>query len=86
MHYTDSTSFFDSLSVIGWMGIFLWVIFIAVVLIRSDWFMDYEYRWPRVDIWDDFIYEEWHMYVFMVVRFLAMLFVIFIISRIMFML
>lgn len=84
MVQTDSTEFFEGLSFIGWVGIFLWVVFFVLVLVKSEWFRYYEDRKPKMDMWDEFLYEDWHYFTFMIVRFLLMLFILFIVTQVMF--
>lgn len=83
---SSSVGFFDSLSIVGWMGILLWIIFGVVVVMKSEFFTSYEYRFPRIDIWDEYLYEDWHYIVFMVVRFLVILIIIYVVTKIMFIL
>ena len=80
----DHAGFFEGLSVIGWLGIAVWVVFIALVIFNGRRFIDYEERLPKMDFWDEFLYEEWHYYVFMIVRFVLILIALLVITRIMF--
>ena len=84
MYTPDSVGFFESLSVIGWMGILVWIAVIAILIARPKWFMNYEERMPKIRLFEHLFYEEWHYILFMIARFAVMLLVITVITRIMF--
>lgn len=81
---SSSVEFFAGLGVIGWLGIILWIVFFILVLTNSKKFTRYDDRFPKFDFWDEFLYEEWHYTVFMVVRFLIMLLILYVVTKIMF--
>ena len=80
----NGDTFFESLSLIGWLGIVLWIAFAVLVFTKKEWFTSYEDRVPKLTYFDEILYEDWHFYVFMIVRFIVMLIVLFIITKIMF--
>jgi len=77
-------TFFESLSVVGWLGIALWVGFFVAVLIRREWFTSYEDRFPKLSYFNEFIYEEWHEWLFLAIRFILMVVILFLITKLMF--
>lgn len=77
-------SWFEGLSAVGWLGILLWIAFIATVLIKKEWFINYDERFPKLTFVSEILYEEWHFWVFMVARFIFMVLALIIITKIMF--
>jgi len=79
-------TFFEGLGLVGWLGVFLWLVFFATVLFKFEWYSKYDERIPpRMSFVDEFLYEDWHFILFMAVRFLLIVVILTIISRIMFM-
>jgi len=81
----ETETFFESLSVVGWVGVFLWVIFFISVVFRFEWYSKYDERVPpRFSFTDEFLYEEWHYIVFMVARFILMVVILYIVTNILY--
>lgn len=62
------TGFFDGLGVIGWVAVFLRIGLILSLFIKSNWWVNYDERFPRLAMFEDYVYTEVHMFIFMVIR------------------
>lgn len=80
----DTVGFFEGLSLVGWFGILIWVGFVALMIFKGRIFTSYDERFPRFDFIDSFLYEDWHYWLFMVVRFLLIVLILFVVTKIMF--
>lgn len=76
--------FLDGLGVVGWLGIFIWFGLLACILLRPKWFTSYEERFPKIDLFDEYLYSEAHYIGFMVVRFILIIVVMIVASKVMF--
>lgn len=62
------TGFFDGLRVLGWIAVCIRIGLILSVVMKSHWWFNYEERLPRLSIFVDHLYTDFHIFVFMAVR------------------
>lgn len=73
--------FFNSLSLVGFLGVLLWIAFILSIFIKPHWYVDYYRRFPKVNAFEEYIYDLPRQIGFMVVRFVLICFIVFVIGR-----
>lgn len=82
----SDTAFFEGLSMVGWMGVGVWVLFIISMITKGKWYTKYDERFPKINAFDEYLYMGWHYVVFLVVRFFVIVLVIWVVTKIMFIL
>ncbi|MCY8636660.1 hypothetical protein MOD96_02430 [Bacillus sp. S17B2] len=78
------TGFFDGLGVVGWLGVLLWVAFILAIVFKPKWFFSYYDRVPKLNAFDEWMYTPERILGFMAVRFIAMVIIVIVVGKIMF--
>lgn len=80
-HEVGSVGFFENLSVMGWIGVAIWVIAIFLVFAKKEWFFHFDERLPRFDVFEKYGLLPEHMYIFMTIRFVVIGLVVFIVGK-----
>lgn len=73
--------FFDSLSLFGFLGVALWGAFIVSIFVKPHWYIDYYERFPRFDVFEEYVYGLPRQIAFMIIRFIVIAVIIFVIGR-----
>ena len=79
-----SSDFFGSLSLIGWLGVFIRVAVVLSIPMKPQWWFNYYERFPKWNAFDDYTYTEVRLWGFMAIRFVVILFVVHVVTKLMF--
>lgn len=72
---------FDDLSVIGFLGVILWVAFVLSIFLKPVWYTDFYNRFPRMDVFNEFIYGMERIIPFMIARFIVIALIVYTIGK-----
>lgn len=72
---------FDDLSIVGFLGVLLWALFILSVFVKPYWYTDFYRRFPKMDVFSEYIYGLDRMIPFMVARFIVIAVIVFVIGK-----
>ena len=72
--------FFEGLSLIGYVGVLLWVLFAISIPIKPNWYFNVDERKPRLETFEKFTYLPEKAFIFMGIRFVAIAFSVLVIG------
>lgn len=78
----NMVDFFEGLSLIGWIGVLLWVMLPVAILSKQDWFFNYDRRKPKMSVFEEYCYTYERQVVFMAVRFLVIVMVVIMVGKV----
>ncbi|MFV1457341.1 hypothetical protein [Bacillus mycoides] len=62
------TSFYEGLGMFGWVAVAIRVALILSIFMKSNWWFNFEERMPRFTMFEDYLYTEVRIFVFMGLR------------------
>lgn len=73
--------FFNNLTLIGWIGVVIWVALPVLIFTKQDWFFNYERRLPKMQFFEEYCYTYGRQFVFMSIRFVVLVLAFIIVGK-----
>lgn len=80
-----SVEFFVELTLLGWLAMLIRLAVLVSIPLKQKWWFNYYERFPQFDMFDDYMYTTARMVAFMCVRFVVIILIVHVITKVMIM-